>query len=287
MHRHVLAWLGLSISFLAASCAPDLQTTGGNGGTGGAGGAGAGGAGGSGGEGGALPQCTGDDGCQSTECRIGGVCNAGTCEWMTVIMPGTPVGESIYGDCKRRECDASGSVTQIDDPTDKYDWGNPCYVDGCNAWMAPQPDPLTQCTTEWGKPGLCDISFKCVECTADAECGANKCVLGIGKCVPAHCTNGALDSVSGETDVDCGGPCAPCPLTFKCNSRTDCEGEGNCGGMPKACQPPNCLEGVKNGNETDGDCGGSCDKKCAQGKGCLVPDDCQTGLSCKAGTCQP
>ncbi|MRG97280.1 hypothetical protein [Polyangium spumosum] len=258
--------------------------------TGGAGGEG--GVGGGTGGTGAAPACTTPADCPDNECRSGGSCNAGKCEWTTVQASGTPAGTPVYGDCKRRECGASGAVTEVDDQSDKYDWGNPCYKDACSAWTAPQPDPLRQCTA-WGKAGLCDTSFKCNECTGDGDCGANKCVVSIGKCVPAHCMDGVFESLDGETDLDCGGPCAPCAVGLKCNQRTDCDREGTCMGNPKVCLEPNCNDGAHNGDETDADCGGACaqdmanPKKCAETQGCLVPDDCQTGFSCKAGTCQP
>lgn len=41
-----------------------------------------------------------------------------------------------------------------------------------------------------------------------------------------------------------------------------------------------CSDGVKNGDETDVDCGGSCAGKCAAGKACLVSGDCGTALAC-------
>lgn len=41
--------------------------------------------------------------------------------------------------------------------------------------------------------------------------------------------------------------------------------------------PAPCLDGTKNGDETDIDCGGSCSAKCADGQGCNVAADCQSG----------
>ncbi|TKD02200.1 hypothetical protein [Polyangium fumosum] len=270
-----------------AACAPELQTDG----TGGMGGAG--GTGGTGGTGGMPPQCTTADQCPDTpECRIGGSCDEGTCKWTTENLPGTAVGAQVYGDCKQRECDASGVITQADDPDDVYEWGNLCYKNACNAWETPVPESGKQCPTKWGKAGLCTDQFECDECTLDAHCPGGKCTPD-GRCVPLHCANGSLDAANGETDVDCGGPCVPCAAGLKCNQRADCEGEGSCGGSPKTCQPPSCNDTFKNGNETDLDCGGSCaddvanPKRCTQGQGCLFPDDCSAGLSCKAGTCQP
>ncbi len=45
-----------------------------------------------------------------------------------------------------------------------------------------------------------------------------------------------------------------------------------------------CNNGIKDGTETDVDCGGSC-AKCANGKACLVASDCQSNL-CIDGICQ-
>jgi hypothetical protein len=48
------------------------------------------------------------------------------------------------------------------------------------------------------------------------------------------------------------------------------------------CQPA-CNDNIKNGDETDVDCGGSCGP-CAVGLGCAVPGDCASG-TCVGGTC--
>ena len=48
---------------------------------------------------------------------------------------------------------------------------------------------------------------------------------------------------------------------------------------------PSCTDGIKNGSETDVDCGGSCPTKCSPGRECLVPGDCTSGV-CTGGICQ-
>lgn len=48
--------------------------------------------------------------------------------------------------------------------------------------------------------------------------------------------------------------------------------------------PPACNDGIKNGSETDVDCGGSCSTKCASGKGCSIGGDCTTA-TCTANRC--
>jgi hypothetical protein len=55
------------------------------------------------------------------------------------------------------------------------------------------------------------------------------------------------------------------------------------------CQPPapdSCLDGVKDGVETDVDCGKFCNVHCAVGQTCISGNDCASGL-CGAGTCKP
>jgi hypothetical protein len=47
---------------------------------------------------------------------------------------------------------------------------------------------------------------------------------------------------------------------------------------------PTCSDGVKNGTETDVDCGGSC-RRCENGKSCGTQDDCASAL-CVNGKCQ-
>ncbi|MBX7082571.1 MAG: hypothetical protein K1X88_25425 [Nannocystaceae bacterium] len=47
-----------------------------------------------------------------------------------------------------------------------------------------------------------------------------------------------------------------------------------------------CNDGVRNGDETDVDCGGSCPAGCGDGQGCMADGDCASG-DCEGGTCQP
>ncbi|MEM7156759.1 MAG: hypothetical protein AAF799_28175 [Myxococcota bacterium] len=47
-----------------------------------------------------------------------------------------------------------------------------------------------------------------------------------------------------------------------------------------------CNDGVQNGDETDVDCGGSCQDKCGGGEGCMDADDCQSNACAGNGTCE-
>ncbi|MBK8258467.1 MAG: lamin tail domain-containing protein [Polyangiaceae bacterium] len=52
-----------------------------------------------------------------------------------------------------------------------------------------------------------------------------------------------------------------------------------------ACAPASCNDGIKNGAESDTDCGGGC-QNCPTGKACKVNSDCKGGL-CQSMVCQP
>jgi len=61
----------------------------------------------------------------------------------------------------------------------------------------------------------------------------------------------------------------------------DCASKRCVGGT---CAKPSCKDKVKNGQETDVDCGAPACSKCADGKACKVNSHCQSG-SCKGGVC--
>ena len=122
---------------------------------------------------------------------------------------------------------------------------------------------------------------------------ASKCSLSgaIYVCTPPGCGDSSLSP--GETDVDCGGTsCAPCGLAKNCSLDRDCVAvvSGKC--LAGKCAAPACTDLVKNGAESDVDCGGSgangypvC-SACADGKVCSSTTDC-TSKVCKGGLCAP
>ena len=154
------------------------------------------------------------------------------------------------------------------------------------------------------------LSFTCVDVMHD----------GNKFCVPKDtCTNKTVDSctlnekvIAFETDVDCGGFCADmnsgnanvCANDAKCRVDADCK-SGNCENgkcKVKQCQSNeecgiglakctddgvciSCMDGVKNNDESDVDCGGWCGATCENTKKCNAPSDCQTN-QCEGGTCK-
>lgn len=99
------------------------------------------------------------------------------------------------------------------------------------------------------------------------------------QCSLGECGDG--DQNGDETDVDCGGGCAPCADGLACAGAADCQSRV-CAGSE--CIPPACDDGVQNGAETDQDCGGDC-TPCADALRCQVDGDCVSG-SCVLSVCE-
>jgi len=131
---------------------------------------------------------------------------------------------------------------------------------------------------------------KCADgkkCKAPADCKSGVCTGGI--CAAATCTDKVMNGA--ETDVDCGGgSCPACADTKKCKAATDCK-SGVCDPKTGLCLAPTCTDKVKNGDETDTDCGGKTCPTCANKKKCKANADCASGLCdpktglCLAATC--
>ncbi len=267
------------------------SSTGGMGGTGGDTTSSTGSMGG-GGTGGA-PDCTIDDDCPIIECTTAVSCVAGACKW-TPTPNGELANSQLYGDCLDRVCDAEGNVSETpgDMIKDAYDWGpeNPCYAKACNGFNSSPPKDGVTCTTSWGNAnGKCN-ALKCGECVDDAGCGMME-ICREGRCIASTCEGGVKDGT--ESAVDCGGAdCLPCTAGKDCIADTDCDWKCDTAAMPPKCIAPTCSDGIKNGDETDVDCGGAAvcgkenpPKKCAAPLKCLYPTDCESGV-CKAGVCQ-
>lgn len=108
-----------------------------------------------------------------------------------------------------------------------------CEAAGCAVkkdYVACQDLPV------WGKPPVIEFSF-----TEYCRCGPDTCKDGIQN--------------NGETGVDCGGPCPPCPT---CSDGIQNQGETgvDCGGPCPACAT--CSDCIQNQGETGIDCGGPC-----------------------------
>ncbi|MFO0675763.1 MAG: hypothetical protein U0169_04475 [Polyangiaceae bacterium] len=110
--------------------------------------------------------------------------------------------------------------------------------------------------------------------TASDDCHVGACNAG----VPAQTRR-----AKGTTCTSGGGKvCDDTGSCVACNVDTDCTNSATPRCQAGTCVAATCTDGVKNGSETDQDCGGTC-SPCAVGKICGGSNDCTTGV-CN-GTC--
>src|SRR6187402_3960469 len=96
----------------------------------------------------------------------------------------------------------------------------------------------------------------------------------------AHCLNRQKDE--DEVDYDCGGTCAACGTGQACLTPADCA-SGVC--LAGTCVAPSCSDGVRNGRESDVDCGEACSpSRCSSGNQCSFDEDCNS-FRCQDGAC--
>jgi hypothetical protein len=191
----------------------------------------------------------------------------------------TALAAQTPGDCKTAVCDGSGGLTNIPNDADVDNDGNDCTSDACSGGVIVHTDLGSGAGCSQSGGAVCNGSGSCVACVGDGDCGGGM-ICQANKCVPPLCQNGAKDPT--ETDVDCGGACAPCADTKACLAPSDCVSSVCTGGI---CLAATCSDSVKNGAETDVDCGGSCAADCAVGKACGGAGDCVSGV-CLGGVCQ-
>lgn len=109
----------------------------------------------------------------------------------------------------------------------------------------------------------------------DNECTHDLCQAG----VPAHLPEDAGAACAAPTGTLCDGAGA----CVECLDAADCA-SGVC--AQSACVPAQCNDHVKNGDETDTDCGGPSCNACLAGKACALGADC-VSLVCTGAVCQP
>lgn len=164
----------------------------------------------------------------------------------------------------------------------------------------------TDCTTP-----VCNISSACE--TQFVPVGTPTSNQTTGDCQEEQCNGlGATKIVSSPADVTSDGKSCTAdtcvgttsmysnlPTGTACAEGTGkvCDGAGECveclsGAdcssfvcVDQACLPPTCMDNVKNGTETDKDCGGSSCSGCANGKNCNVDTDCTSTVCNSNGKC--
>ncbi|MEO7327814.1 MAG: hypothetical protein ABI193_04510, partial [Minicystis sp.] len=134
--------------------------------------------------------------------------------------------------------------------------------------------------------GACGKCANGKTCGVNTDCLSAGCVGGTCAVVAATCSDGLKNG--NESDIDCGGPaCLKCAIGLNCTAATDCAIIGGFAQCQNGfCIVPNapCADGVKNGAESDIDCGGNTCGKCVNGWMCTAGTDCKSG-SCAGNIC--
>ncbi len=163
-------------------------------------------------------------------------------------------------------------------PCEPVDDGNDCTNDICDE--NGQPTSVDRGAGETCSGGVCDGDGACVECIEDEDCGdGESCTEADNTCNPITCTDGKQNG--DETDVDCGGSCAPtrrCGDTLGCNVANDCQ-SGVCSGTGGTCTAPRCGDGVEQGSEVCDDGNDTNGDGCDDGTGdACRPTGCGNGV---------
>ncbi len=171
-----------------------------------------------------VDYCTGGDVCLLGEgdCEYDSECAPGlVCGWDNGPNFGMPPAWDVCVPPSCRNQIQDGDETGVDCGSAEC---GACTVDVCPSepnHRANTCDTVCPCPQGWG------------DCDSDSECqGALICLEGNGEqfdshpafayCVPEHCGNGQQDAASGETGVDCGGPCGKC--VYGSTEPSSCEG---------------------------------------------------------------
>jgi hypothetical protein len=225
--------------------------------------------------------CDGNGACvgcvTAMQCADPGTCKSATCDMGQCKTNDTPSGTGCGG---TKVCDGGGNcVGCVSDSTctgSKICINNNCST-SCNDGMKDGKETDVDCGGACSKCGtgkMCKTGGDC----ASGTCTGNVCVAG------PTCNDGIKNGT--ESDTDCGGTCATkCAVGDTCNTGADCASTTCTGGLC-AASAATCADGMKNGTETDTDCGGATCGPCGNTKVCMVNTDCLS-VSCVAGACAP
>ncbi|MFO0757186.1 MAG: hypothetical protein U0359_11895 [Byssovorax sp.] len=237
----------------------------------------------------ACPKCVNGKACAgSSDCQSGSCANGMCAAVGPTCTDGMKNGNETDVDCGGGTCTKCANGKTCSANTDCLSAG--CVGGVCSVVAATCSDGLkngNESDVDCGGPtcpkcpigGACTGAADCTIVGGFAQCQNNICIVPNSPCND-KVKNGT------ETDIDCGGGnCGKCPNGWICNVGTDCK-SGAC--SANICVPasPTCVDGIKNGSETDTDCGGAVCQKCAAGQSCGNSGDCSTG-SCVNSVCGP
>jgi hypothetical protein len=136
-------------------------------------------------------------------------------------------------------------------------------------------------TTGWGEcmdevvPAVEICNSRDDDCNGIIDDNISGTGAGCSTSMPGACQAGSMQ---------CGPDGLYC-ASLKQGSLELCNGvDDNCDGIVDNGQLC-CPDNIKNGSESDADCGGACLEKCPSGKLCNIPSDCTSGV-CSLDKCQ-
>ena len=220
-------------------------------------------------------------------------CTAGVCGSMRETA-GTVLTVQTTGDCKRRVCTTTGTVTQANDDTDVPDDRNPCTNDVCTTGTASHT--MMPAGSNCGGANTCNATGQCVGCAvatdcpgSDTSCRTRTCTAG-GVCGFSFTAAGT--KLVDQTPRDCKG--------FQCDGSGNSQVVNDDLDLPvdtNPCTTDECSAGTPTHRNIQSGtiCGGSgsslvCDGashcvECLTASTCPGTDaDCHT-RSCVSGQC--
>jgi hypothetical protein len=248
-----------------------------------------------------VPQtCDGGGQWQGTTACVGQTCNGGVCVGVCAPMDTKCVGNVPYS------CDGNGAwqAGPACTATTEVCIAGACAPVCMTANECPGVD--TECKQRTCTVGVCGFGFTTMgtaisqqtpgDCTQVVCDGAgNTSPVPADTDVPADqkdcmirgCAQGvptATPAATGATCMQGGGKvCTSASKCVQCLTTNDCTGGLVCNAM-NVCVASPCNDAVKNGAESDVDCGGGTCPKCGSGKTCNVSADCASS-TCTGGTC--
>ena len=235
--------------------------------------------------GGTCGKCASGQGCAKAGDCTSGVCTAGKCaapSCTDATKNGNETDVDCGGSCATKCADGKACTAAADCTSNLCGTGGKCLAISCGDGIKNGTETDIDCG------GTCSACADTKSCALAADCTSKNCDSVSKKCVAPACNDSIKNGT--ETDTDCGGTCATkCANTKSCAANTDCVSAHCDVAGTKKCIAAGCSDAIKNGNETDVDCGGSDCSPCAATKSCALASDCSssvcTALKCVAPAC--
>ncbi len=168
-------------------------------------------------------------------------------------------------------------------PTDCPNAGNSCFLRSCEGGTCNVSEAPAGTEVASQVDGDCQIVLCNAEGIAEGTADPTDISPDGRECTDDLCgPDGARNTPAAPGTACSVGVCDGAGECVQCVGAAQCPGQ-IC--VMNVCVPATCGDMIKNGTETDQDCGGMC-PPCGVGKDCLQPSDC-TSKVCQGGTCQP